>query len=218
MQHHRLSDGVTFCEIADQIVFLDLRRDRYFRLGPAAERAFRRLQAGAPESDAEGLDRLLATNLVIATDEPCPIRAVAAATPLHSLVELQGSQSRSRSSMLPEILLRLILIRLQLRRGRLSTVLAKLSMRNWVDDEDRARSDALIATYLATRRMLPMAPNCLRDSVALGRFLARRGLPFKLVFGVKVSPFAAHCWLQSGMIVLNDSLDSVADFRPILVI
>ena len=63
-----------------------------------------------------------------------------------------------------------------------------------------------------------MAPNCLTDSLALASFLSRRSVSWQLVFGVKLDPFAAHCWLQDDGAVLNDAADSVSTFTPILVI
>jgi hypothetical protein len=58
----------------------------------------------------------------------------------------------------------------------------------------------------------------LLDSLALLAFLRQRGLYADLVFGVIRQPFAAHCWVQARGVVLNDRLDRVAEFTPILVI
>jgi len=38
------------------------------------------------------------------------------------------------------------------------------------------------------------------------------------VFGVKLNPFSAHCWVQAGDIVLNDAIDHVTIHTPILVV
>ena len=40
---YRLCDQVSFCWVAGQAVFLDIRRDRYFCLAPDAEAIFRAL-------------------------------------------------------------------------------------------------------------------------------------------------------------------------------
>jgi Transglutaminase-like superfamily len=74
-----------------------------------------------------------------------------------------------------------------------------------------------VARFLAARRLVPRPPHCLVDSLALLRWLkTRTGLLF--IFGVKLDPFAAHCWVQLGEILLNDHLDHVAPFRPVRVI
>jgi hypothetical protein len=47
-------------------------------------------------------------------------------------------------------------------------------------------------------------------------FLASyRFLP-QVVFGVIADPFQAHCWLQEGNVVLNDDLERVGKYKPIL--
>jgi hypothetical protein len=38
------------------------------------------------------------------------------------------------------------------------------------------------------------------------------------VFGVQSRPFAAHCWLQLGGVVLNDTVDHVKRYTPIMVV
>ena len=64
---------------------------------------------------------------------------------------------------------------------------------------------------------IPIAPNCLYDFLALCRFLQRRGIVADLVIGAKLHPFGAHCWLQDGEILLNDSVSVARDFEPVLV-
>lgn len=58
---------------------------------------------------------------------------------------------------------------------------------------------------------------CLLDSLVLLEFAARRGVEPEWVFGVQTVPFAAHCWVQHGGLVLNDAVERVATFTPILV-
>jgi hypothetical protein len=65
---------------------------------------------------------------------------------------------------------------------------------------------------------LPTPPNCLADSLALSRFLSRRNVASAMVFGVKLDPFAAHCWLQQDDVILNDAADAVATFTPIMAV
>ncbi len=53
--------------------------------------------------------------------------------------------------------------------------------------------EEVAARFLVARRFVPVARNCLSDSIALMIWLAGRGRPAMLVFGVKLDPFAAHC-------------------------
>jgi len=45
-----------------------------------------------------------------------------------------------------------------------------------------------------------------------------RGLAADLVVGVRLNPFAAHSWVQAGSHVLNDRMDSVRTYTPVLVL
>jgi hypothetical protein len=59
---------------------------------------------------------------------------------------------------------------------------------------------------------------CLHDSLTLLRFLAAEKLYPSWVVGVRTRPFAAHSWVQSGDLVLNDTHEYVRGFTPILVV
>ncbi|GAD58270.1 hypothetical protein MBEBAB_0520 [Brevundimonas abyssalis TAR-001] len=39
-----------------------------------------------------------------------------------------------------------------------------------------------------------------------------------MVFGIKLVPFGAHCWVQAGETVLNDTVDNVSEYTPIMVV
>jgi hypothetical protein len=82
-------------------------------------------------------------------------------------------------------------------------------------------AEALVERVQAFRQLLPWAPAqgvCLYRSFFLLQFLRRRGFDATWMFGVKIWPFEAHCWLQSGDIVLDDSLDHVRPYTPILAV
>jgi hypothetical protein len=84
-------------------------------------------------------------------------------------------------------------------------------------DVNRVRT--LAAAFLLLRPILYTAHNaCLLDSLTLIRFLALYGVFPDWVFGVKTEPFHAHCWVQQGGYVFNDSPDFVGEFAPILVL
>ena len=57
---------------------------------------------------------------------------------------------------------------------------------------------------------------CLFNSLALLNFLASYGLFPTWVFGVRTGPFAAHCWLQAEAHVLNDTLENICGYTPIM--
>lgn len=68
------------------------------------------------------------------------------------------------------------------------------------------------------RRQLPVTPLCLRDSLAIFVRLGRAGIRTSLVIGVRLDPFAAHCWVQLGDLLLTDRVDMVSGYSPILVL
>lgn len=80
---------------------------------------------------------------------------------------------------------------------------------------------SLVERTLQFRRLLPWIPFqgvCLYRSYMLLRHLRRRGFDALWVFGVQTWPFAAHCWLQVGETVLDDTADNAAAYTPILVV
>lgn len=73
----------------------------------------------------------------------------------------------------------------------------------------------------AFRQMLPYVPfqgQCLFRAFMLKAYLARAGLGAALVIGVQTWPFEAHAWMQAGPLVLDDTVEHVRAFTPILVL
>jgi hypothetical protein len=79
----------------------------------------------------------------------------------------------------------------------------------------------LIEVLDGFQRWAPYAPvtyKCLLRSFLLLRHLHRHGQDAAWVFGVTTWPFEAHCWLQVEDAVLDDELDRVARYTPIMVL
>lgn len=64
----------------------------------------------------------------------------------------------------------------------------------------------------------PFAGDCLFRCAMLLQLLGADAAATDWVFGVRTGPFLAHCWLQSGDLVLTDAADAVTLFSPILVV
>jgi hypothetical protein len=62
---------------------------------------------------------------------------------------------------------------------------------------------------------LPAPGKCLVRSFLLLRFLHRSGNDAQWVFGATTWPFEAHCWLQSGDLVLDDAPEELLRYQPI---
>lgn len=218
MPYLRLSPDVGFCRIRGAAIFLDLKRDRYFQLTDEAEAAFAPAAArpDIPLSDAEA-DRLLKTGLFVPSDEPCTNVPARTAAIERSLAE-DSDRVPAAWSLLPAVLIGLVRTKRTIRRG---------GLRRLVEEQRRAKalpccaspsaSEQLAQTFLAARRLVPIRPNCLLDSLTLVRFLRARSASADLVFGVKLQPFGAHCWVQREGTILNDSVGNASDFTPVLV-
>jgi hypothetical protein len=79
-------------------------------------------------------------------------------------------------------------------------------------------ASSLVAAFQRLRPLYPRAYLCLFDSLALLEFLAGYRILPRVVFGVVGDPFHAHCWLQDGSTVINDELERVNRYKPILSI
>lgn len=62
---------------------------------------------------------------------------------------------------------------------------------------------------------LPIEGECLVRSALLMRFLNQRGLEADWVFGVRLWPFMAHCWVQLDDLCLNDDVERLTAYTPI---
>lgn len=77
----------------------------------------------------------------------------------------------------------------------------------------------LLASFVRLRIWLYTAERrCLFDSLVLALFLTRELVPCSFVIGVSTKPFLAHSWVQIGELVINDTVEHVQMFTPILAL
>jgi hypothetical protein len=79
-------------------------------------------------------------------------------------------------------------------------------------------ADKLVDAFNVLRPLYPRDYLCLFDSLALIEFLAHYGLLPTWVFGVTSDPFLAHCWVQDGDTVMNDTVEHVGPFVPLMTV
>ena len=223
MPGYGLPDCVSFGLVEQEPVFLDLERDRYYRLEPDARTEFLAL-LGADGSDAQMIrpgGKLIATGLLVPESAGSQLAPANCQSPIHSALDLPLARAWPSLLLIAEAWWRLRWARRQLSRGQLAALIAMLRLAKGWERQGEDRHDkaaGLSARFVAASRIVPIRPNCLADSLALAFFLARRHLYPKLVFGAKLNPFAAHCWTQDDGLLLNDSLDTVEEFVPVLVV
>ena len=207
-----LAPNVHFCTTSERVVFLDTARDCYFALADAQSAAFRAWVDTEKATPAPPVAQLLidAHPLEVqdAAGSPCPS---AIAPVVRELGEL-GTRPSVRDQL--EVGYWLLRVRHALRRYGLLATLDWLRPTAREHGTDATRHRA--AVFMRARCRIPLAENCLHDSLAMIAWLNRLGGSASIVFGVTCIPFRAHCWVQLGDQVLNDALDHVAPFTPIL--
>jgi len=76
----------------------------------------------------------------------------------------------------------------------------------------------IISAFDALWPWIPFQGRCLKRSFMLLSVLCHSRSDAAWVFGVRTYPFEAHCWLQIGETVLDDSLDHLAAYRPLITL
>lgn len=217
MAAYRLPDHLGVCEIDGRVVMLDLRRDRYFQLDARTASAFNRWREapdGIRADDATVAD-LVERGWLVPLDGTAPARTVPDARRRSLIGELPHVPTNFAT--FGGVVSALWRSRRALGRRGLEAA-AEEARRRKPPAGSGSDLDLHLAGFRAARRLVPLAPNCMTDSFALSAFLAARGIRSDLVFGVKLDPFAAHCWLQNDEAILNDAADTVSDFTPILAV
>lgn len=206
--------ALSFCVIEDVALFLDLARDRYFRLPETANAAFLASLvngvAFAPALQSAGLDQFVSL---------APLRAQGANVHTRECADLQGC------GFSPYLIARSLweqrAIERRLAKRGLHTVLSELQSALRGQQANRPLGDngsALVKAFEDAALVRSTVDRCLSRSVALARLLARSGYACQVIIGVKLRPFAAHCWVQAGHLVLNESVEEAARYIPILVL
>lgn len=221
-EHFALRDGVSFCECADRLIFLDVERDRYFALSSAAEFAFRQVYRereldGASQMAVEQLAKsgVLAPAAKYTKLQPCPAPPVARTS-------LTPNKDQFSSGALVHAMARLALSSAESKLMPLRSRIAQLRRRKSAITPSYTESRGTLAQIASVFRFsgLVITPHdrCLPRSIALAHTLLDRRIAPTFVFGVRLQPFGAHCWVQVGDCLLNESIDEVRNFTPILVV
>lgn len=225
LPHH-----VHFCQRGEVYVFLDLQKDDYVLVNGTAAGCLRGILSGTdttcsrPDSINSPLGELL--NIGLLTRDPCDGRTLQTTrinVAMEGLLDLDdvrnahissnyvacfamsclSAAARFRSSGLESAI-----SRMRRRKARLSTT----------QPVDFARARELTATFKRLRTLFPRDYLCLFDSFALIEFLANYQIFPTCVFGVRLEPWAAHCWVQEGVFVFNEDVEEAASYTPIMAI
>lgn len=210
---YALRDNVTFCVAGEKIVFLDLSAGRYLGLSQSDETSLKSLvRSGSATSEEQDLSPGLLRLLVPSTGhgvEPFKLTVM----PTRSLLDEDCAPAPISRKIAAIYWLCMTKRALQYR-----------PLQAHIEDIRKCKAQCGSRPFEFTmaqalediRTMATRHDQCLLRSLALMRWAASRGMALDLVFGVTARPFQAHCWVQHGDMVLNDSLDHVINFTPIL--
>ncbi len=217
----RLRAGLHCCVCDDRPIFLDIKADRYFCLPFAIEGSFLRIGRGEAEpGDREALGGLISRGLLVDDDRTrALLEAPAIASPTRDLIIESAPGARPSDVMraaISEAVAGLLLWRLPL-----SAVLARAGRprRQEPRGSDRdLRARRIASAWARPSLLLRATDRCLVRAIALHRLCKRAGIPAQLIFGVRINPFGAHCWVQLGDAVLVGEYEQVRLFTPIMAV
>ncbi len=202
-----LRDLLAWCHCAGRIVILDLAADRYLCLRCDEP----------PPGDAQAATRPPMALTVWAGPRPLagppvlasPLRDLGLAdNAAGTMAVLAAAWAQRRAIM-------------ELRRRHLADILVAFEPVTEGQSSAcavEAPAIAIAAAHAGAGRWQRSADRCLARSIAVLRACRARRLDACITFGVRVDPFAAHCWVQSGDAVLVGDIEQVRRFTPILAL
>jgi len=240
MTPYALASHVFVCLQDEHVVLLDVRNDRYFALEAAKTRGLEVMVRGWPvraEGTATSLKELSNSGVIETLSERGLLTngrpAGKDATPIQCEMPIAEIDADD-TAQTPRIGL------LHIVRFSFAAIAAHLSLKylpfervirqaQWrrmharakfgASGLDQARAQTLIAVFSWLRPFFFTAKDaCLFEALALSRFLASHGIYPQWVFGVQARPFSAHCWLQHEGIVLNDTVEHIGQYTPIMLV
>jgi hypothetical protein len=223
LPHH-----VYFCYRGDAVVFLDLQRDDYTFVGAAGAAALRglaSLESGMTTPEQRAALKELFDGGLLTTDRNAG-RAIAPTTSSVATIPLLDDEAvppaRLSAGHVWNFFAASTMAAARLRWGRLQETIARVQRRKVSRtratslDVDRARE--LVAIFGRLRSFFPRRYLCLYDSLALIEFLARYEIFPSWIFGVRLEPWAAHCWVQEAGLIFNETVEEAAGYTPVMAI
>jgi hypothetical protein len=212
----QLRSGLSFCRVGERLVFLDVPGDRYFCLTAPLEQAIERMvYAGADPVD-DAIARLVERGILVASGGHAIAFCSLQAEPSDSLLDRDtipgvGATIRAVAGLWASIG--------RVKRRSLRHNLAAIAQRRRdVDRSPTAPLATIAAAFDRASAWTSSHDRCLPQSLAVARAALAAGHDVKVVLGVSLGPFFAHCWVQQRTLVVNDRVDLVRRFTPILVV
>jgi hypothetical protein len=240
MNPYFLNRCTSFCATNDGIVFLNMRINRYFGLDKGNARVLQSAVANWPShnigsgdatdfSDAHAasvMQQLTAHGILttIEADSRVPIQPSVRSDRVLQTTGLTTRSLRITYRQIVTFLLSVITVWVLLRLSNLQCLVERLDRRNKELSQrprgvDEARVRELVAAFRTISSWTYTRFNqCLFDSLVMSIFMQRCNVPVTFIIGVSSRPFAAHAWVQFRDAVLNDSLERIDGFTPIVAV
>lgn len=223
MDEYFLPTHVHCCRRGAAFVFLDLKHDDYSMVaGPAADALSALIDATAVTGSHE-LRELEQAGLL--TRDPAAGRLIATTetdVALEPLLDLDTTPVSARPVDYWNFMLACTTAKLRLRWQRIENTVGAVAKRKVrrIDrrSPDVERTRQLTAVFHQLRRLFPANRLCLFDSLALLEFLARYDIYPTWVFGVRLEPWSAHCWIQQGPFAFNEDVEQTSSYTPIMTV
>lgn len=229
---------VHLCTAGNQVIFLDLKHDKYFAISTAEQQALNGQVSGWPADtsdnharhvtgSSESVIRSLIERGLLTADAHAGKQAAAPAIEPVSEVLVDDDFERRNSIdvvHLCKFLLACARARIALRVRSLQYAVESVRRRkartlNGDAAFDIQKCRELVAIFDRLRPFFFTAKDaCLFDSLALIEFLALHGCHPIWVIGVQTHPFAAHSWVQYNELSFNGPAEFQRRFTPILAV
>ncbi len=212
--------GVYLADVDGDLVLLDARRNAYFCLPRIHAAGLKTALTGGNRfrPSVAMLDELEAAGLFSMTEAPSRPEAptMLAGT---DLFQLRGARARPTPARLLRLIAAAGTAYADIWLAKPQRWFRRIAGRNTrCAGNDPAQLHALARLAWDAQPFFPGTARCLTSSLFLLHFLHAQGFAARWVFGVKTYPFEAHCWVEHGDVVLNDSLEHVRSFTPIVAI
>ena len=236
MAIYYLPDHIRSCAVNGSIIFLDAKNDLYFSYGSEQSALLNNLQITRMiEIDVSSNIDPLSDNLRLIVRELIYAQALVDQPPVDSgsfvsnfpkaSFDLSDADLDPSSRITMKNLYKFIYAILLALIGTKAIGLYRLA--RWVNRRKtkayyRASKSNLESAVYAFRAMRPLCysskDNCYFNSAVLMFYLISLGYRPLWIFGVKVNPFAAHCWVQVEEIVVSDYVQATEVYAPIMAI
>lgn len=213
-----LRDNLSFCVVDQHVLFLDVASDKYFGVNESTSAGFLRVTRGEPlENHYRELSALIERGYIVGEmpeAQPC-----IPDTPIARLGCIRTNSIPQRADIAKGLIA----------LGHSALVVKSCSLLTIIDGIRRRKRKPMVAGNSERSHVLANAlkslnsvvsvhDRCFLYSLALTKLLLSAGISPTLIFGVKLAPFSAHCWVQDNEYVLSDEPDHVRLFTPILAV